>query len=740
VALPSGKLDEENFGAMGTNPLQDLLPALRRLDQLLDWAASEIQSSRGAGRAAPFHGLYITPEEVSELLSRPPGQGAIAGDRPALDAPWLDSNLEPTPINELVKAFALSSFEVDVILIALAQELDLRYERLYAYLQDDVTKKRPTVDLALNLLCATPEQRVERRVHFSENAPLLGNGLIHFVSEPGQAEPLLLAQSFRLDAHVVNFLLGGKGLDPSLRTFCELLEPRLDGEHAQLREDVKEVLPFLAAQAFTTRRPLRLLFQGPAGTGKRGAAQALAGSVGANLITAELSRVAEKPEFDRLLTALDREARLHDAVLYLSETDAFQADALASQQRLLQQKLAQFPGTVILAGPNPLLPEEVPRQTILTIAFEPPTFRERREFWRGKLEAAELRLTDAELDNLASRFRLTEGRIELAVNRAVQISMWRAAKSAVSGANPASVTRPRPNLEDLYQGARSQSGQDLAKLARKIEPHYSWADIVLPEDPIQQLREICGQAEYRHVVFNAWGFERKLSLGKGLNALFSGPPGTGKSMAAEVIAHELRLDLYRIDLSQVISKYIGETEKNLDRIFAAAETSNSILFFDEADALFGKRSEVRDSHDRYANIEISYLLQKMEEYQGVSILATNLRQNLDEAFVRRLQAIVEFPFPDEKYRLQIWKLAFPGDAPLGADVDFERLAHEVKLAGGNIKNMALAAAFYAAADGGTIHMPHLTHAARREHQKLGRAWDESSLLEPLEARVKPGER
>ncbi len=425
-------------------------------------------------------------------------------------------------------------------------------------------------------------------------------------------------------------------------------------------------------------------------------------------------------------------------MLYLGGTDAFQTDALAAQQRMLQQKLAQFPGTVILAGHNPLLREEVAGHTILTIAFEPPTFRERREFWRGKLESIELRLTDGELDKLASRFRLTEGHIERAVNRAAQISVWRAAKSAASGENPASGGTTGPSLEDLYQGARSQSGGDLSRLARKIEPHYSWADIVLPGDSIRQLREICEQAEYRHVVFNVWGFEQKLSLGKGLNALFSGPPGTGKTMAAEVIAHELRLDLYRIDLSQVISKYIGETEKNLDRIFAAAETSNSILLFDEADALFGKRSEVRDSHDRYANIEISYLLQKMEEYQGVSILATNLRQNLDEAFVRRLQAIVEFPFPDEKYRLQIWKLAFPGNAPLGRDVDFERLAHEVKLAGGNIKNMALAAAFYAAADGGNIHMLHLAQAARREHEKLGRAWDESALLAPLEAAGQTG--
>jgi SpoVK/Ycf46/Vps4 family AAA+-type ATPase len=194
-------------------------------------------------------------------------------------------------------------------------------------------------------------------------------------------------------------------------------------------------------------------------------------------------------------------------------------------------------------------------------------------------------------------------------------------------------------------------------------------------------------------------------------------------MAAEVIANELGLDLYKIDLSQVVSKYIGETEKNLDRIFAAAEDANAILFFDEADALFGKRSEVRDAHDRYANIEVGYLLQKMEEYEGIAILATNLRSHLDEAFVRRMHAIVEFPFPDEDYRRRIWEVVFPREAPLGEDVDFSLLAREVRLAGGNIKNIGLASAFYAASDGGVIHMPHVLRAVQREHQKLGRMWN-----------------
>jgi SpoVK/Ycf46/Vps4 family AAA+-type ATPase len=217
-----------------------------------------------------------------------------------------------------------------------------------------------------------------------------------------------------------------------------------------------------------------------------------------------------------------------------------------------------------------------------------------------------------------------------------------------------------------------------------------------------------------------WGFDRKLSFGKGVNALFAGPSGTGKSMAAEIVAGELGLDLYRIDLSGVVSKYIGETEQNLDRVFRAAEGSNAILFFDEADALFGKRSEVRDSHDRYANIEISYLLQKMEEYEGVAILATNLRQNLDESFVRRLAFTIHFPFPDEADRRRIWSGIWPAEAPLARDVDPDFLSRQFKLTGGNIKNIALAAAFLAAQNGGMVTMSHLLQATRREFQKLGK--------------------
>ncbi len=255
---------------------------------------------------------------------------------------------------------------------------------------------------------------------------------------------------------------------------------------------------------------------------------------------------------------------------------------------------------------------------------------------------------------------------------------------------------------------------------KKCIPHYFWTDIVLPTGKLRQLEEICNYVKYRQTVYSDWRVDRKFSLGKGLNVLFCGSSGTGKTMAAEVIANELKLDLYKIDLSCVVSKYIGETEKNLSKIFKEAETSNAVLFFDEADALFGKRSEVKDSHDRYANIEINYLLQKMEEYEGIVILASNLRKNIDEAFTRRMHFSVDFPFLDESYRLKIWQNIFPKETSQSQDIDFEFLARSFKISGESIKNIALNAAFLAAEKAETVNIENIIWATKREFQKMGK--------------------
>ncbi|MFO7536813.1 MAG: ATP-binding protein, partial [Chloroflexota bacterium] len=301
---------------------------------------------------------------------------------------------------------------------------------------------------------------------------------------------------------------------------------------------------------------------------------------------------------------------------------------------------------------------------------------------------------------------------------------------AVATAHDLALGNGRPlSEEDLFAASRAHSNQNLANMATKVKPCYGWEDIVLPADTFNQLQEMVNVVQQRHVVYEQWGFGRKMALGKGLNVLFSGEPGTGKTMAADIIAGALGLDLYKVDLSTLVSKYIGETEKNLERIFTEAATSNAILFFDEADAIFGKRSEVKDSHDRYANIEISFLLQRMEAYDGVVILATNLQANLDEAFTRRFHFITDFPFPDAADRERIWRVNLPAETPHAAEVDFGLLARRFRITGGNIRNIILAAAFLAARDEQPMSMSHLFHAARREFQKMGRLIEETLFTE-----------
>jgi SpoVK/Ycf46/Vps4 family AAA+-type ATPase len=280
---------------------------------------------------------------------------------------------------------------------------------------------------------------------------------------------------------------------------------------------------------------------------------------------------------------------------------------------------------------------------------------------------------------------------------------------------------------DILKACQSTSSQTLRQFATLLTTHYQWSDLVLPADHQQQLQEVASYLRHHEALCGDWGFGKKHALSRGVNLLFSGPSGTGKTMAAGILARDLGLELYRIDLSTVVSKYIGETEKHLSRIFDAAELGNAMLFFDEADALFGKRSEVKEAHDRYANIEVNYLLQKLEEHNGVVILASNLSKHLDDAFQRRLQFTVIFPIPEHAERVAIWRQVFPEEAPLAHDIDFDFLARRFKLTGGSIKNIALTAAFFARAEGSMIGMPHIIIAVKREFQKMGRLCQKSDF-------------
>jgi DNA polymerase III delta prime subunit len=674
-----------------------LFAALTRLDRLLDEAVKAAERAYGATASSDaYRGLYIPSEDVPRLLAREPGIPLLTGTGRADSVPvW-------PPLDRLAGVFHLDALDRDAIVIALAPEIDLRYERLYAYLQDDVTRRRPTVDMVLNLLCGDREEKLAGRARFSSESPLVSNQIIHLTVEPAVANPALLGHSIKLDEGVIHYLLEHAGLDHRVRGASRLLDPA--GDDKLPDEEGLWRLETLARAARTDRTPLCLYFQGPRSSLMRRTGRAIAGRLGSPLI--ELDGAAFDGEQHGAV--LLRECMLRDAVLYIDGNDAAIENS-ASPLRALWKRLGTFNGIAILAGQRPWLSPPIP---VVTFPFSPLRAAERRRIWEDKLGETGSRLKPSTLERLAATYRLTEDDIEQVAARAGRDAQAR-------GADVDSA---------LFALARSQGGRDLTPMAQRMTPIYTWNDLVLPPATLQLLREIANQARHRARVLDDWGFDRKLSLGKGLTALFSGPPGVGKTMAVEVIATDLDLDVYRIDLSQVVSKYIGETEKNLSRVFNEAAEGNSILFFDECDALFGKRTDVHNAHDKYANTEVSYLLQRIEEYEGLCILATNFQQNLDPAFLRRIRFIVNIEFPNEESRRQIWEKVWPEDTPISRGIDAEFLARQFKLAGGPIRNAALSAAFLAAAEGSNeVRMKDVLRAVRREIEKSGRTMSRVEL-------------
>ncbi len=656
-----------------SSTVNDWLPLLHRLDRFLDQAVIAAQSRLDTESSVDAYQGRHSDATASTFQAGSQLSGALLNGEP------ISAAVVPpgSRLEWLQKTFELLSFDLDVIALALAPELDRRYESLYAYLQDDIRSKRPSVDLALNLFCENAIAHLEHRDRFASTAPLIRNGLLTLESE--QAKPTLLTQELHLSPQVIRFLLHQPGVEAG----CELIQPTV--RLADLPEGIRGQLKALLEQDWQTP----LYFQGSDRTFKQQAANAIAHALNQPLLVA-----TEISEFETLF----REAWFQKALLYL-EIDGLEERAITALCNSLYS--AQEKHLVILSGDKPF--RATKPLGIVTLAFSIPDFIQRQAAWRQQLEAVNLAIDEPLLEALADRFRLSATQIVDAIATARHTAQWKSEPI------------------DLFAAARAQSGQDVVGLARKIEPVYGWEDIVLPADQVAQLQELCNQAKYRPKVYQDWGFGARLSRGKGLNVLFSGLPGTGKTMAAEVIAQELQLDLYQIDLSQIVSKYIGETEKNLDRIFTAAASANAILLFDEADALFGKRSDVQDAHDRYANIEVGYLLQKMEEYEGIAILTTNLRSSIDNAFVRRLRFIIDFPLPNERDRKIIWERILPTAMPRHADIDIDLdlLARQHKISGANIRNIVLAAAFLAASDGNVVTMDHFIWATKREYQKMG---------------------
>lgn len=653
---------------------------LKRLGLLRD-RVSALVEARSAGdptAGEPLRGLYVSAERVEHLLE---GRGRIPVQ---LDDAYGGAGAETDDVlAELAAGFGLTLLDTHILLTALAPDVDRDFEPLYGYLNDDVGRRRASVALALDLAGLAPHDRAAR-ARFHPGAPLVASGLLALED----AERPLPGRGLRVPERVIAHLLGDAGLDGELLGAVELLTA-----------EQQPAGPFASRLgALLAARDAMVHLRG------RGAES---GAAVEALRAAGLPVLRYDPAYgdQHLVPVLLREARLRGAGVVVGPLPE-QAGALV---RALESgglprhtdPSASGAVPVVLFGTHPFDPRWSADGDVLCLDA-PPGAADTGLLW------------EAELGRDAEEFDLPAA---VAPYRLAPEQIRRAARSARTLA----VLEGGPlTAAHVQRGARQQSAPALDRHARRVSPAVGWADLVLPAGPREQLEELVVRARQRERVLGQWGLRTGGGRGHGVVALFAGDSGTGKTLAAEVVAGELGVDLYVVDLSAVVDKYVGETEKNLERIFTEADRTDAVLLFDEADAVFGKRSEVKDSHDRYANLESAYLLQRLEAFDGIVLLTTNLRSNIDDAFTRRLDLVIDFPFPEASLRAELWRQCL-ASAPcaLGLDLDAQACAYE--LSGGAIRSAAVTAAYLAAArPDGRVTAEDVTAGARREYRKMGR--------------------
>jgi ATPase family associated with various cellular activities (AAA)/Winged helix domain, variant len=677
-----------------------LANAVARLRTLLERRADETHASELVLPPAPptqelpkpqWRWFRRKPPAVTEL---PNAAASLPVASPSTDLVAAELVMDPpAALVILGERFALSPFEQEILLLCAAMELDTRIGALCARAQGNPTRPYPTFALALSLFSDPTWDAL------SPERPLRYWRLIE-LNQPG-AQPLT-ASPLRIDERILNYLKGLNYLDDRLTPLLApigIAEHRLDLPVSQ-QLTVDSIVRHLKQATSRQATPLIQLL-GPDASSKHLIAAHAASLLGLRVYRLPAALLPSQPaEIENLARLWERESLLLPMALYV---DAHDSETEMSPGGRPVALLLDRVGGITFVGVRNVSPG--PRKASIIAEIGKPTAAEQKAAWAGALAADAGQMPEL----LAGQFNLDI------------LSIERIVSSTLGDTE----TDNRPLQDRLWSACLAATRPQIENLAQRIEPKAGWKDIVLPATEMDLLDQIADQVGQRSRVYEAWGFSQKMSRGLGITALFAGESGTGKTMAAEVLANRLRLNLYRIDLSAVVSKYIGETEKNLRRLFDAAEDGGTILFFDEADALFGKRSEVKDSHDRYANIELDYLLQRMEAYRGLAILATNMKSALDPAFLRRLRFVVNFPYPGMDQRKAIWQKVFPAGTPT-TGLDFERLAR-LNLAGGHIHNIALNAAFLAAQAGTAVTMPLILAAARTEFRKLDRSINEADF-------------
>jgi len=598
------------------------------------------------------------------------------------------------PLVKLGMNFSMDFFEYAVTLTLFCCELDKKYEKIFVFLQDDIAKKTLSVEAAIHLW-AEPGDRISAYYRAFSESSVLAKYIC-----PCQ-EGTLSGRMLHLSKAVTNFFSGNRS--ESGYEYCSAgaeLSPmvinRTIAEQAiktvQLSNDGKVTL---------------LHIVGKRGSGRRFLVKHCAAAAREGVIFVSASALVKAESVYNAFGQAVCAARLEGYALCITDFELFLGEE--EHHKLYEfstalREASKHLGTHLYITSEQKWQESRLGDDIVRLDLELADTDEGQRLMLWEHYMRDMSFEDGiSAQELAAKFRFTAGQIQAAVIRASELTRLSGEKSITA--------------EVLHNSCYDQVVVGLNTLASPIKPAYDWDDLVLPQSEIKQLKDACMHIRYRHTVYTEWGFGKKAAYGRGLSILFSGPPGTGKTMAAQVITNQLHMKLYKIQLSQIISKYIGETEKNLRKVFTEAKNANCVLFFDEMDALFGKRSEVKDSHDRHANVETAYLLQQMEEYDGVVLMATNLLQNIDEAFMRRISFVVSFPFPDVATRTLLWKKMFDANAPMSDDVDYDFLAEAFKIAGGNIKNCVVHAAFLAASEGAPISMRHILRSVVKEQRK-----------------------
>ncbi|PIE18508.1 MAG: hypothetical protein CSA66_04680 [Proteobacteria bacterium] len=661
--------------------------------------------------------------------------GLLAGDlkgpgRQEAEATWQRFELElraapdSLPLADLTRRFRLNSFELRTVVLALASHIEPRMSQLVAKSSREVFARGVTIRLAVERFCTDPAERVTARRSFLPSSPLVRNRILTLGATEVGASEGLLSRRITLTTPTLRFVLRENELSESLAKLARLEFPEvslfnviLDTEHLeqvrQLVENHRDYRRIISDWGFDKVLPygrgLTFLFAGPPGTGKTLLAHALAAHVKRPILSLSAADIPEKEGVEKILGDLLTEATMRDGILLIDECEALLGRA-DKRKATAFKAVEEFEGIMVLVTNHPeALDEGVERRIMYHLPFEVPDNELRRQIWEVHLPPEVPLEGDIELDILANTYDFSGGTIKNAILFAVNLAIAKNPKA------------PHLTMELLEEGCTAQLRYALEELTVRTATKLRLKDIILPDKPRKKVKEIIAAGRNQATVLNTWGFGKKLVTGKGITCLFDGPPGTGKTLCAEIIAGEFSRPLYRINLPEVVSKYVGETEKNIKAIFQQAKISHAMLLFDEADSLFAARmAETKSSTDRYANMEVNLLLQEIERFPGVVILTTNFYGSLDKALIRRIQFRVTFEEPDEEGRHKIWQVLCPPETPLAEDVSFESLAKHFEMTGGMIKNALIRAAYMACEAGTSLTQAHLEESCLDEYQAAGK--------------------